>query len=338
MYVVNALSCMKKFQDSGETPDYLAGHSLGEYNALQAAGVFSFENGLKLVKKRGELMSKAKKGAMAAILNSSEKQIQEILEKANLTTIDLANHNAPSQIVISGLEEDIKKSQSYFEQVSAMFILLNTSGAFHSRYMKEAAAEYGTFVKRFKFSKPKIKVISNVTAKPYESINIAQCLIDQITHCVRWSDSIRFLLDQGVIEFEEIGVGNVLTKLINYIREEWTSDKKDTQDNSEQKSESVSEKSEIAKSDHLQIEILSTKEEFESKNVTTIKHDKSKRAQVMVEHWNNSYPIGTKAYSDFYKTELETRTEAMLLFGHRAAVYMKGYNGYFDLREVAPVV
>lgn len=337
MYVVNALSYMKKIQDSGEIPAYLAGHSLGEYNALQVAGVFSFESGLQLVKKRGELMSKARKGAMVAILNSSEKQIRGILEKARLTAIDLANHNAPSQIVISGLEEDIKRSQSYFEQEDILFIPLNTSGAFHSRYMKEAADEYETFVKRFKFSKPKIKVISNVTAEPYESENIAQCLIDQITHCVRWTDSIRFLLDQGVVEFEEMGVGKVLTKLIKNIREEWTSDKKNTLDHSGQKSQSVSEESDIAKSDHLKVEIVSTKEEFGSKNVTTIKHDKSNSAQEMVEHWNKSYPIGTKTYSDLCKTELETRTEAMLLFGHRAAVYMKGYNGYFDLREVAPV-
>lgn len=322
MYVVNALSYMKKKQDSGESPDYLAGHSLGEYNALQAAGVFSFESGLKLVKKRGELMSKVRKGAMAAILNSSEKQIREILEKANLAAIDLANHNAPSQIVISGLEEDVIKSQSYFEQENATFIPLNTSGAFHSRYMKEVGVEYAKYIKRFKFSKPHIPVISNVTAKPYASKKIAQSLIDQITHCVRWSDSIRFLLDQGITEFEEMGVGDVLTKLIDYIREEWTSGKQDAQDRSGQKSESVSDENDIARLDHLKIEI---------------KHDISISAHEMVERWNNNYPIGTRTCSDLYETEFETRTEAMLLFGHRAAVYMEGYNGYFDLREVAPV-
>ena len=340
LYVVNALSYLKKIQNNGKTPDFLAGHSLGEYNALHAAGVFSFENGLKLVKKRSELMSKAKKGAMAAILKSSEKQIQEILEKANLTTIDIANYNAPSQTVISGLEKDINKAQSYFEKENILFIPLNTSGAFHSRYMKEAGTKYEKYIKKFKFSKPKIRVICNVTAKPYESKKVARNLIDQITNCVRWSDSILFLLDQGEMEFEEMGVGDVLSKLINYIRKEWTSDSKYTQDQSEQKSESTDEESGNSKSDNSRVETSSIKEESESKNETakqTTWQNESLNAQEMVEHWNKIYPIGTKVSADDYDTELETRTKAMILFGHRAAVYMKDYNGYFDLREVTPV-
>ncbi|MBL6447900.1 ACP S-malonyltransferase, partial [Fulvivirga sp. 29W222] len=138
LYVVNALSYEKKLKDGEKKPDFLAGHSLGEYNALLAAGVFSFENGLKLVKKRGELMSQAKNGGMAAILNSSEEQIQEILKEAKLTGIDIANLNAPTQIVVSGLRDDINQAQPYFEKANVMFIPLNTSGAFHSRYMKEA--------------------------------------------------------------------------------------------------------------------------------------------------------------------------------------------------------
>jgi malonyl CoA-acyl carrier protein transacylase len=299
LYVVNALSYEKKIQNKENVPDFLAGHSLGEYSALHAAGVFSFEDGLNMVKKRGELMSEAKKGAMAAIINSSEEQIQKILKEAKLTTIDIANHNSPSQIVISGLQEDITKSQSYFEKANAMFIPLNTSGAFHSRYMKGAEAEFEKYIKKFKFSKPKIQVIANVTAKPYELETVAENLIDQLSNCVRWNDSITYLLDQGEMEFEEMGVGDVLTKLIKSIRRAWDSNGKATKDQSEQ--------------------------------------NKPLNAQEMVEHWNNTYPIGTKVISEFYDKELETRTEAMVLFGHRATVYMKGYNGYFDLREVTPV-
>jgi malonyl CoA-acyl carrier protein transacylase len=93
MFVVNALSYLKKMQMDEKEPDYLAGHSLGEYNALHAAGVISFEAGLKLVKKRGELMGRVKNGAMAAIINFSEKQVIEILKKANLTTIDKDRSN-----------------------------------------------------------------------------------------------------------------------------------------------------------------------------------------------------------------------------------------------------
>jgi malonyl CoA-acyl carrier protein transacylase len=329
IYVVNALSYAKKIREGGGLPDYLAGHSLGEYNALQAAGVFSFEVGLELVKKRGELMSKARNGAMAAILNCTEQQIREILDRADLTTIDIANFNAPSQIVISGLEEDIRKSESCFEHEGAMFIQLNTSGAFHSRYMKEVEAEYGSFVKNYTFRKPEIKVISNVTARPYEFGNIGQGLNDQLSHCVRWHDSIGYLLDQGVIEFAEAGPGSVLTKLIGNIRKEWTPGRNVVQ--------APSEESDPAGSDQSTVEESTGKCRTNASNVLMLKHDKLKSAQASVENWNNSCPVGTRIYSDLYKAELETRTKATLLFGHRAAVYVKGYRGYFDLREVAPV-
>ncbi len=336
LYVVNALSYEKKIRNKEDIPDFLAGHSLGEYNALHAAGVFSFEAGLKLVKKRGAIMSQAQKGGMAAIINSSEKQIREILEEAKLATIDIANHNSPSQIVISGLQEDITQSQSYFEKANVMFIPLNTSGAFHSRYMKEAEAEFEKYIRKFKFSKPKIQVIANVSAKPYEAEEVAQKLVHQISNCVRWADSVRYLLDQGEMEFEELGVGDALTKLINSVQRDRASDKEVTKE----KSESTDEKSDNSKSDNSKVEESSSNKESESKKEKlkpTIHQNISLNAQEMVEHWNNTHPIGTKVISDFYDKELETRSEAMMLFGHRAAVYMKDYNGYFDLREVTPV-
>lgn len=331
LYVVNALSYEKKIKDGEKKPDFLAGHSLGEYNALQAAGVFSFESGLRLVKKRGELMSKARNGGMAAILNSSEAQIREILEEAKLA-IDIANLNAPSQIVISGLSEDIAKAQSYFEKAKTMFIPLNTSGAFHSRYMKEAAAEFEKLVKKTRFVRPKIKVIANVTGKAYEFKNTAQHLTDQLSNSVRWSESITYLLDQGEMEFEELGVGNVLTKLIGYIKRDHAKDKS-TQ--SEEKIASTLEKDIDTKSDSSKAVTKSSKEV--SSETKTGKEKKQTDPAKLIEQWNQVYPVGTKVISDFYDTELETRTEAVMLFGHRAAVYMKDYNGYFDLREVKPV-
>jgi len=337
LYVVNALSYQKKIKDDGKLPDFLAGHSLGEYNALYAAGVFSFEDGLKLVKKRGELMSQAKNGGMAAIINSTEQQIQEILKDANLTTIDVANLNSPSQIVISGLKEDINNSQPYFGKANAMFIPLNTSGAFHSRYMKEAETEFGKFVKETKFSKPNIPVIANVTGKPYGSTKISQNLIDQMSNCVRWAESIQYLLDQGEMEFEELGVGDVLTKLIRSIKKEYVPKGKPSEGHPEQKAKSTKEKSDKTTSDNSKVETSVISKESESKKEKTAVGSKEiLDPKNMVEQWNKTHPVGTKVISDFYDTELETRTEAMLLFGHRAAVYMKGYNGYFDLREVKP--
>lgn len=301
IYVVNALLYKKRIKDSGETPDYLAGHSLGEYNALHAAGVFSFEKGLKLVKKRSDLMSQSQNGAMAAILNCSEEQIKKILVKTNLTEIDIANLNSPSQIVISGMKEDIKKAQRYLENENIPVIRLNTSGAFHSRYMEKAEKEYGKYLNKYKFIKPKIPIISNVTAKPYEYEEIGKNLANQICNCVRWTDSIIYLLDKGEMEFEEVGASDVLTKLIESIREDYSFNKEN---------------------------IKSVK--------ATIWKEPTLSSKKLVDHWNNHYPTGTKIYSDRYKLELETRTEAMLLFGFRAAVYAKGYNGYFDLKEVTP--
>jgi malonyl CoA-acyl carrier protein transacylase len=347
MYVVNALSYMKKIQATGNPPDFLAGHSLGEYNALLAADVFSFESGLKLVKKRGELMSKARKGAMAAVISLPEPKIREILEKADFTGIDIANLNAPAQIVISGLKEDIKKTQSHFEKENAVFIPLNTSGAFHSRYMQKAAAEYKNYVNRFKFSTPQIPVISNLTAGPYDPDQIAQNLIDHITHCVRWTESICYLLDQGEMKFKEIGVGDVLTKLLNYIRNGWSEKIKETKDKTESESKIIDAAKQEVKEDHVHEHIMSAEHSNDPQQASvsvketatsTIHEKKSLSARELVEHWNQTYPIGTKVSSAYSETELETRTEAVILFGHRAAVYMKGYNGYFDLREVTPKV
>jgi len=332
LYVVNALSYQKKIKEDGCLPDFLAGHSLGEYNALQAAGVFSFKDGLKLVKKRGELMSQAKNGGMAAIINSSQEQIREILKQANLETIDIANLNSPTQIVISGLKEEVGKAQPFFEKANAMFMPLNTSGAFHSRYMKEAETEFRKFAKKIKFSDPKIQVIANVTGKPYGSgSSIVQNLVDQISNCVRWTDSIMYLLStEDNMEFQELGVGDVLTKLIRSIKKEYDSSKKSTNQPIEPKEE---EKSVNISSETSDVKETSTPQE--EKVVSA--EEKLLSPEHMVEQWNKTYPIGTKVLSDFYgDTILETRTEAMILFGHRAAVYMKGYNGYFDLREIRP--
>jgi trans-AT polyketide synthase/acyltransferase/oxidoreductase domain-containing protein len=115
LYVVNALTYYKKIKDTGIKPDYVAGHSLAEYNALLAAEVFDFETGLKIVKKRGELMSKASGGGMAAVIGMSEEKIREVLKENGLESIDMANYNTPSQIAISGPKDDIIRAQPFFE-------------------------------------------------------------------------------------------------------------------------------------------------------------------------------------------------------------------------------
>ncbi|MEC1260130.1 ACP S-malonyltransferase [Bacillus swezeyi] len=222
LYVVNALSYLKKIQESAAKPDFVTGHSLGEYNALFAAEAFDFETGLQLVRKRGELMSMVRNGGMAAVMGLSEEQVAEALKENHLHTIDIANVNAPYQIVISGQKEDIEKAASIFEDITevTMFLPLNVSGAFHSRYMNQAKQEFEQFLQSFHFSPLSIPVISNVFARPYTNESIKTTLSDQINQSVKWTESIRFLMGKGQMEFEEIGPGHVLTGLIHRIKKD----------------------------------------------------------------------------------------------------------------------
>lgn len=221
LYVVNALMYYEKIKESGEKPDYMAGHSLGEYNALLAAGAYDFETGLRLVQKRAEIMSQGRDGGMAAIIGLNDEKIREVLEKEGLERIDIANYNSPFQIVISGPKEEIHQAERIFKETSAkLYIILKVSGAFHSRYMATARKEFEQFLGDFEFSDLTIPVISNVEAKPYTKEKIKTLLADQINHSVKWTESIRYLMGKGVEVFEEIGPGQVLTKLVQKIQKE----------------------------------------------------------------------------------------------------------------------
>ncbi|MCI4166716.1 ACP S-malonyltransferase [Bacillus spizizenii] len=222
LYVVNALSYLKKIREAEAKPDFVAGHSLGEYNALFAAGAFDFETGLKLVRKRGELMSMVSNGGMAAIMGLNEEKVAKALKEYHLHDVDIANVNAPYQIVISGKKDEIEKAASLFETMTevTMVLPLNVSGAFHSRYMNKAKEEFEQFLQTFHFSPLSIPVISNVYAKPYTYELMKQTLADQINHSVKWTESISYLMKKGQMEFEEIGPGNVLTGLIHRIKKD----------------------------------------------------------------------------------------------------------------------
>lgn len=218
LYTVNALMYQKKLKDtSGQKPKFVAGHSLGEYDALYVAECFDFETGLKIVQKRGALMSQVSGGGMAAIIGKTSQEIADILQKNGLEKIDIANLNSIKQTVISGLKEDVTRSQPIFEAAGAMFFPLKVSGAFHSRYMTPAADEFKTFVDQFTFSAPKIPVIANYTAQPYGS-DVKTNLVEQINHSVKWTDTILYLMQQGEQDFVEIGPGTVLAGLIGKIK------------------------------------------------------------------------------------------------------------------------
>lgn len=221
LFVVNALSYLKKIKETGIIPDYVAGHSLGEYNALFAAGAFDFETGLKLVKRRGELMSQATGGGMAAVLGLKEEVLNEIICKNNIQGIDVANFNSPNQIVISGRKDMIEQAKPMFKNAGAKaYIILKVSGAFHSRYMQNAKDSFEEYLSQFEFSKLKIPVISNIHARPYKQYEIRNTLINQIVSPVRWSESIRYLMGKNVTQIIQIGPGNVLIGLVDTIKRE----------------------------------------------------------------------------------------------------------------------
>ena len=218
LYIVNALNFYEKEKEAEDAPAYTAGHSLGEYNALLAAGVFDFATGLKLVAKRGEIMSKVEGGGMAAVLGMSSADIKKTLEDSGLDKIDVANFNSPKQTVLSGMKEDIVAAEEAFKAAGAKrYVVLPVSGAFHSRYMEGPQEEFKEFASQFEFNAPKIPVISNINATEYEADNILYTLTGQISSSVRWVETIELIKSKGEFEFSELGPGKVLTSLIRQI-------------------------------------------------------------------------------------------------------------------------
>lgn len=217
LYVVNALTYLKKLKDTGKKPDFVAGHSLGEFNALFAADVFDFETGLKLVQKRGDLMSQAKGGGMAAILGLKSHEVQGLLQLHNLMGICIANYNTHTQVVISGPKDDIQEAKTYFEKAGATFTPLKVSGAFHSPFMGSAQQRFAEYLRGVTFNSATIPIIANVNAKPYQLDDIYTNLAHQITYPVQWRQSIEYLVSQGETTFEEVGSGKILSGLIHHV-------------------------------------------------------------------------------------------------------------------------
>jgi malonyl CoA-acyl carrier protein transacylase len=321
LFVVNALSYFKWLKTAGSKPDFLAGHSLGEFNALLAAECFDFEVGLKLVQKRGQLMSRVSGGGMAAVMNATPEYIEATLKEHGLLNVALANFNTPSQIVISGLKDEVVAAQPFLQKGRVLYFPLKTSGAFHTRFMSDAQKEFKAFLQTFDISPPTIPVISNVTARPYESDGVVETLSQQIASAVRWSESVQYLLglespDQP-IQFEEMGHGDVLVRLVKTIRD---------QTKTPPKVQGVVSAAVVSPS------TVPTAAKFRAEDA------EAPTVEQKVAAWNRNHPIGTKVKSRLIEARtLETRTEATVLFGHRAAVYIKDFNGYFDLDEIESV-
>ncbi|ADM69684.1 Malonyl CoA-acyl carrier protein transacylase [Paenibacillus polymyxa E681] len=208
----------------GIHPDYVAGHSLGEYSALVASGVLAFEDAVEIVRTRGEFMEQAipdGQGGMAAVLGADREALaalcRDITESGQL--VELANINCPGQIVVSGTKEGVAAvAERVKEAGGKRAITLEVSGPFHSSLMKEAATKLSSKLGAVTFSTAQIPVVANVTAKPVrEGSEIRQLLVDQVYSPVLWEDSVAWLLEQGVDTFVEFGPGSVLTGLVKKI-------------------------------------------------------------------------------------------------------------------------
>ncbi len=219
LYVVGALSYLDRVEKDPVPPDFLVGHSLGEYVALFAAEVFDFEAGLRLVQRRGQLMAAASGGAMAAVVGVDEAAVTRMLADPTFQGLDLANHNAVDQFVISGPDEQLAAACTAFEAVGARTVRLRVSAPLHSRYMRGAADEFARFLDGFTLRSPVIPVLANVDALPYTPDTLKERLAAQIASPVRWTETVRRLMGQGDFTFVELGPGKVLTKLVTRIRE-----------------------------------------------------------------------------------------------------------------------
>ncbi|MFI1285100.1 ACP S-malonyltransferase [Streptomyces sp. NPDC020858] len=218
MFAVNALAHRAAVED-GDRPDIAIGHSLGEYNALEAAGVFGFADGLRLVAARAAAMAEVDGGGMSAVVGLTETKLRFLLLRAGFGTLDLANLNTASQTVLAGPLEDLEEAGQVLEDAGARMVRrLDVSGPFHSRYMAPAAAALASVVRAARLRPPAFPVIANRTAEPYRAELAADLLLQQIDHPVRWHETVRALLDEPDAVFTEIGESTVLTSMVRQIK------------------------------------------------------------------------------------------------------------------------
>ncbi len=219
---LKALQAHPKYKNLN--PRFSAGLSLGEYSALVACGATSFENALRLVERRSSFMeeaTKATKGKMSAIIGFEKDKIVEICKK---TGAEVANFNAPDQIVITGDAAKVEEAGKLMSEAGAKRVIpLDVSGAFHSSLMKPAADKFAQELTKFQFNSPAFPILSNVDAVPCsDPKQISNNLAKQITSSVQWVDTVNYIASQGVKTFLEIGPGNVLKGLIRKINKDLT--------------------------------------------------------------------------------------------------------------------
>lgn len=222
--LTTSIAILERFKRFSITPDFVAGHSLGEYTALVAAGAFTFEDGVHAVRKRGEFMEEAVpngEGTMAAVLGMNRDQLASLTEEITGEgfPVQLANLNCPGQIVISGSRKGIELASVKAKEAGAKRVIpLEVSGPFHSVLMKPAAKKLETVLNEISIQDVKVPVIANVSAAPMTSaLEIKEMLVEQLYSPVLWEDSITNMLELGVDTFIEIGPGKVLSGLVKKV-------------------------------------------------------------------------------------------------------------------------
>jgi [acyl-carrier-protein] S-malonyltransferase len=209
---------MAVLEEHGMRPDMVAGHSLGEYSALAAAGALSFEDGLRVVRRRGELMAEAgtrRPGAMAAIMGADDADVEAACQSATEEgdgVVQPANYNAPGQVVISGDEAAVERATA---RVKGRAIPLPVSGAFHSPLMEYAREGLAEVLEAVALEPPACPVYLNVTAEPTtDPDEIRRQLLEQLLSPVRWAQLLRRMREDGADRFVEVGAGDVLRGLV----------------------------------------------------------------------------------------------------------------------------
>lgn len=220
--LLTSLACQKALEEEGIKADYTVGLSLGEYGALIYGGALSFEDGMKLIKKRAEIMDSAvssDEGTMAAVLKLSNEKVEELIEIAGeFGIVEGANYNCPGQVVISGEKKAIKESIKIAKELKGLAVPLKVSGPFHSSMYEKASYEFYDELKKVNFKDFKKVVYSNVKGEPYnKNDDIKELLRLQIMSSVLFEKSIRDLREKGVDTFIEVGPGKTLSGFVKKI-------------------------------------------------------------------------------------------------------------------------
>jgi [acyl-carrier-protein] S-malonyltransferase len=224
--LVVSIACIKALEKTAianfPSPTFMAGHSLGEYTALVAAGALGLADAVLLVRERGRLMYEAgleNPGSMLAVIGLDEETAKDVCLQ---TGTEISNINCPGQIVISGAAQALAEANKLAKTRGARALIpLKVSGAFHSALMEPVIAEFSKIVSNVRFRPPIIPVISNVTARPLTDVDsIRKELVKQLRNCIQWQGSVEYMVRSGVATFYEIGPGRVLSGLIRRINAE----------------------------------------------------------------------------------------------------------------------